>query len=445
MSLIYFDGFDQYVPVTTPSDNSTAESRFSYGGAVPNTLKGVTSDPHPVVISGASAFARIYGDDRVWRVQSIPVTTTTGGAAGIAKATWGVGTNVTGELSSGNGVILNALGPVSALQNITLGYKSKMAVSNPPSTTVFHLLAAFSVQSTFSNENQSFGITLEGGNKVCVRKLYGEPANQRVYQRVFPTGVFEDDVTTLGVCNFVMGTLNSTATLYVPSIEQVPSNTVEVQYTVDGRITVWINNAFVGTTKFIDPTPLLGVQYVGTGTFGYQYYSGGVQNGFIGITDLYLLNGLGTRNTGRLGKVKVVSRSPQTDASVALGRPDTYNTNAEVVSQLPAQTTPSLTGATDGDTDLYGSTAFNFTNEAIIATSVVTTGYKTDPSGNDIAPVLNVTGTNYVGNTNVVPVSNTTMKQEQHIYELNPKTGLPFTKAELDATTFGVTVVSPSV
>ncbi|MNC61891.1 hypothetical protein D3C75_1118620 [compost metagenome] len=125
-------------------------------------------------------------------------------------------------------------------------------------------------------------------------------------------------------------------------------------------------------------------------------------------------------------------------------RPDTSNSNADVAGQVPPLFNPSLIGVKEGDTDLYGSTAFNFTNEAIIATSVTTTGYKTDPTGNDIAPVLSVSGTPYVGNTNVVPISASLMKSEQHIYELNPKTGLPFVKTDLDATTFGVTVVAPA-
>ncbi|MNI53896.1 hypothetical protein D3C73_1087540 [compost metagenome] len=221
------------------------------------------------------------------------------------------------------------------------------------------------------------------------------------------------------------------------------SNTVEVQYTAEGKITVWINNLYVGSTTFADPSITANTQYVACGVYTQQSYGGDTQYGFLGTTDLYVLNGLGTRNTTRLGKVKVVSRSPKTDASVQLTRPDTSNTNADVVSQLPVKIAPSLTGIKEGDTDLYGSTAFNFTNEAIIATSVTTTGYKTDPTGNDIAPVLSVGGTKYVGNTNIVPISNVNMKQEQHIYELNPKTGLPFTKTDLDATTFGVTVVAP--
>ena len=141
--------------------------------------------------------------------------------------------------------------------------------------------------------------------------------------------------------------------------------------------------------------------------------------------------------------MKVVSRAPQADASVQFVRPDTSNSNASVVSQSPVLVTPALIGTKVGDTDLYSSSAFNFTNEAIIATAISTVGYKTDPSGNDIAPVLNVAGTNYRGSANALPISTTLMKQDQHIYELNPKTGLPFTKSELDATTFGVTVIAP--
>jgi len=447
MSLIYFDGMDQYLPVTLP----TSVAKFMVAGTNVSNMTSVAADPTACFMDPTkNIFVRIYGDtDRIWR---IPGTIAPGNNLGGTAIMGYAQTRLDAPYSSlstsyGYGFMLNALKPVSTCTHITAGFKMKVAygsglASFPVGSGL--LLAAFATDSNFTTVATTFGIVYEN-SKLYVRQLTGSDGITSVLSTAFPANTFVDTADGyIGTSNFVCGASSSVAT--TPTLDVLSPNTVEVQYTAAGKISIWINNMFAGTATFANPAPYVGTQYIKTGCLAQAAsFGNGVTNyGFMGVTDVYLLDGLGSRNNNRLGKVKVVSRVPAADAGVQFVRPDTSNSNSSVASQLPPVVNPSLTGTKAGDTDLYSATAFNFTNEAILGTAVTTVGYKTDPSGNNIAPVLNVTGTNYVGNSNVLPISTTLMKTEQYVYEINPKTGQPFTKTDLDATTFGVTVVVPS-
>lgn len=439
MSLIYFDGMDQYVPVPAPSASPVCRSAVVAAA----NITTVPTDPVPfTLINTTCTFVRINGDDRVWRISGRPTAAPNGNFAYYQASNTAP---FSALASTENGLQLNTLQPVSACSSITVGFKMKYASTFAPAFGQGMLLAAFTSDPSFQSIVTTFGVVMEANNRLYIRQLYSAGAIQSTLSKAFPANTFTDSSDGyIGTCNFVYGSANTS--VCIPPIDQLAANTVEVQYTAAGKISVWVNNMFAGTATFVTPVTYVGTQYINIGQHAQapSFGNGSTANTFCGVTDLYLLNGLGTKNNTRLGKVKVVSRLPVADAGVQFVRPDTSNSNASVVSQSPVLVTPALIGSKAGDTDLYSSTAFNFTNEAIIATAITTTGYKTDPSGNDIAPVLNVTGTNYIGNTNTAPISLSLMKSKQHIYELNPKTGLPFTKSELDATTFGVTVVAPS-
>lgn len=446
MALLYFDGYDQYAKITAPP---SAAAPVTFADGLDN-LTTVSTDPSIYTSTSSARFCRIFGEDRVWRTINGGNTNPSYHSIGTftyAQATTGTaGTYSSVAAGPRYGLQLDSQAPLTTNKKLVFGFKNKLSpyASYAPSANDPHLLAAFSTSPNFTDQTTCFGLTLESGN-VYISGLgpitYGYLIN-RSYVVAGNVPVVVGGSALLGPTNFVVGACNLSS--HVPTLDQLASNTVEVEVTVEGKVTCWINNQYVGSVQFVDPARVANIRYVKTGMIQQRYSSNYSSYGFNGITDVYLLNGLGTRNINRLGKVKVVSRLPTTDAAVQFTRPDTSNSNADVAGQVPPLFNPSLIGVKEGDTDLYGSTAFNFTNEAIIATSVTTTGYKTDPTGNDIAPVLSVSGTPYVGNTNVVPISASLMKSEQHIYELNPKTGLPFVKTDLDATTFGVTVVAPA-
>lgn len=450
MSLVYFDGFDQYAKQTAPT---TAAPYVSTVGTFISS--SVATDVVPFLMNANKlTFVKMLDDDHTWIcpswVQAAPNNGTVGsptvGIPGYIFNSEHLGQSL--GLNNQN-LAINALKPISETEHLTIGYKQKLYAnaSQGVSSSRPHLLAAFSTKNDpdFGIYANCFGVTLEG-QSVWVRPV-GRPGvigpQCGAFTGAFPANTFVEQVPG-GVTGILIGTTNYIWTTS-GNLKDLASNTVEIQITKDGKLTVWINNLFVGSLNFTPNSWIGNIQHVKINALP-QFYQPGQNaliNMFIGATDLYVLNGLGTRNNTRLGKVKVVSRLPTTDVSVAFTRPDTQNSNSAVASQVPPANTPSLTGLKEGDTDLYSSGAFAFTNEAIIATAVTTTGFKTDPSGNDIAPVLAVTGTKYVGDNNSVPISQAQMKQKQHIYEVNPKTGLPFTKTDLDATTFGVTVVAP--
>lgn len=444
MALIYFDGYDQYAAV--PAATSTVPVSWVNGL---DNITTVATDPSIYVPTSSARYHKILGESRVWRTQTGSAPAGAPGNNGIYTFTQTGNSPAYSGAAYGNryGVHLDTQATLTVNKKIIIGYKTKVSCYSPytPNAASPHLLAVFST-GAFTDINNGFGLVLEGSQVIVApitNASYGYLVN-----RSGLTGTplsFVGGSPVLGTTNFVWGTNNgNTAT---PPIPDLAYNTVEIELTVEGKLTCWINNLYVGSVQFTDPNRIALIRYLKIGLREQYLTASSAQwtsYGFLGITDVYCMNGLGTRNTTRLGKVKVVSRLPATDSAVQFTRPDTSNTNAEVAAQLPPAFSPSLIGVKEGDTDLYGAPAFDFTNEAIIATSITTTGYKTDPSGNDIAPVLSVSGTKYVGNTNVVPISASQMKTEQYIYEVNPKTGLPFTKSDLDATTFGVTVVAPA-
>lgn len=448
MTLLYFDGFDQYVDVPP----ATAEVTCSYAKGVSNQ-QAVPSDPTVLMnLNNRSDYCRLYGENRVWRIPSVLAN----GSMGSHSYSHDRRSPTYSQSYSPTALLLDSGQPVSQQKKLVIGYKMKHADAQYRyfSSGAYNLpLAVFCSNATMTDSYVTWAVVLGAFNTISIKPLIAGPGTGYTFNELsqtWPTGTFAAGQNpVLGVCNFVYGTVSSElASPTNPPIEQLAANTVEIELTDTGKVTVWINNQFIGSCTFAANSYVRDVRYIRTGLLPSYYFNGSGMtpfNVFSGITDLYLLNGMGTHNTSRLGKVKVLSRKPVSDSSVQFVRPDTANTNAEVAASVPPVFGKSLTGVKVGDTDLYASNAFNFTNEAILGASIVTTGYKTDPSGNDIAPVISVGGSRYVGSTNIVPISASAMKTDQHIFELNPKTNLPFTKSDLDASTFGVTVVAPVV
>lgn len=448
MAILYFDGFDQYAATTEPV--SPALCTVVQGAA---NQSAVATDPAIATPNQYAAYCKIKGEDRVYR--SPWMGTNNFSSLGSNMYSYTLNNPAYSRSDTLYGYTLNALKPLSEHKKLVLGFKIKYAgYSYRPATGWWLPLAVFSATPQFATVGSMWAVCLGQNNVIrlvatSASSSYGYTFNGSSTSVFSPDAFVAGDSGLIGTSNFVTGVAGAAVGINTtPPIDQLAANTVEIEVTDAGKVTVWINNQYVGSNTFANLGYVSNIQYIKTGLIAAYYTSAGgnIQDAtFLGISDMYLLNGLGTRNTTRLGKVRVVTRSPTTDSAVQFQRPETSPTNASVAASVPPTVGKSLIGAKEGDKDIYGSTAFNFTNEAIVATSVTTTGYKTDPSGNDIAPILNVTGTDYVGDTNIVPISSTLMKTEQAIYETNPKTGKAFTKAELDATTFGVTVVAPIV
>lgn len=295
------------------------------------------------------------------------------------------------------------------------------------------------------------------GYKVCLPTQYpGGTTVGQVVGRVFFDKYLVDVMTLPGVNSNILagngtaptsisGALNNGASVTVgPSTWQPGlANTIEIQLDNTGVYTVWVNNLYVGTGN---------AQVKATGDYGGRgiiFFEGGNSVGSVSgaypyyITDFYMLDDQPGGPTTRLGKVKVVTRLPTTDVQAQLTRPSGAPSNASVAASVPPTASNYLTGVADGDTDLYSGNAFNFSNEAIIATALVTSGYKTDVTGNDVAGVLKIGSTVYEGAKLQLAVG-TTYKTGMSIFTTNPATGLKFTKADLDNAPFGVRVKDPN-
>lgn len=221
------------------------------------------------------------------------------------------------------------------------------------------------------------------------------------------------------------------------------ANTVEVSINkTTGVVTVWINNSFVGTTTLAPTVPDYGCVLIFS-EFGSTNSLWQQADSPLFVTDLYAVDDAGAAPTSRLGKVKVVTRLPTGDIQAQFTKPSGAPTNAAVAGQVPISASNYLTGVTAGDTDLYSSGSFSFSNESIVATAVVTSGYKTDAQGNNLQAALKLGGTVYTGPEIVLPVGST-YATKMSIFTTNPATGLKFTKAELDAANFGMRVKDPA-
>lgn len=231
-------------------------------------------------------------------------------------------------------------------------------------------------------------------------------------------------------------------------VAQGAVNTIEVELdTVNNSATLWVNNIFAKTVEAL-PLPLLSVES-GNAQPATLVLGEGVPTTSSAYrpkwfyTDIYAVDGAGDTMNSRLGKVRVHTRMPTADVQAELSRPAEASSNAQVAGQIPPSSNNFLTGVNVDDTDLYSSNPFEFSNEAILATAVSVSAYKTDPAGNDLAPVIKIGETTHELSTLELPVG-TTYGTQLAIVEKNPETGLPFTKNALDSTAFGVRVKAPT-
>ena len=387
MALLYYDGFETYgvVPTSATATGVTASTPLQAMGW---TGVGVTTTTNTNIGRPAAANDP---DSRTWLTS---LGGTRSGNWNAIRQYCGFKTNSTGN-------------------SLTVGFKIVIPSMYPGGTTT----------------GQSIGRLFFDQYIVDVLALNSSNSNILVHTGTPPTSEF--------------GGLSSVGSILGPSTWQVGfANTVEIQLDNTGTYTVWVNNLFVGTGTALVKT---------TGTYGrgFTIYEGGNGTGTVGtpfpyyMTDFYMLDDRPGGPTSRLGKVKVVTRVPTTDVQAQFTRPSGASSNASVAAQIPPSASNYLTGVADGDTDLYSGAAFNFSNEAIIATGMVTSGYKTDVTGNDVAGVIKIGSTVYEGQTLQLSVG-TSYKTGMSIFTTNPATGLKFTKADLDNAPFGVRVKDPN-
>lgn len=404
MSLLYFDGFDTYgvVPESTAITGVSAGPALKAAGWTGNGIDSTTM----LQISRPAAAA--VPEARNWL--------STNGLTGNLTST-GISGRMQYNTTSTNGKVI-------------AGFKVAAGTPYTNTSNFWPFMARVAYGSHFAEVGAYLGSAPGSLNGVYLRtvSIWNDPAIvvDGVCSNVTPTGA---DIIL--------------ASSWVPTAV----NTIEIELdTINNTATLWINNVFVKTMPAL-PNELLQAnpahQQPASLVFGEGHSSPVSYHPRWFYTDVYVVDGAGDSMNSRLGKVRVHTRLPTGDVQAELSKPNGASTNASVAGQVPPSSSNFLTGVNVDDTDLYSSAPFDFSNEAIIATAVSVSAFKTDPAGNNLAPVIQVDGTTHELPAIDLPVG-TTYGSKMSIITTNPATGLPFTKNTLDTTAFGVRVKAPN-
>ncbi len=173
-----------------------------------------------------------------------------------------------------------------------------------------------------------------------------------------------------------------------------------------------------------------------------QYTSGGTSHIPIHVDDSYLLDGVGTYNNQRIGKCTTLTRFPTADFSVQMA-PLSGTTNFPQVNQaVPDGDSTYVQSATAGATDLYTNvTAIPTIDDAAIrAVSIVPAARMLEPDSLSVTAVINVEGTEAVGYRMKLRAGY--FSSQAHIFEVSPKTNLPWTPTEAQNVRFGQRILA---
>lgn len=194
---------------------------------------------------------------------------------------------------------------------------------------------------------------------------------------------------------------------------------------VDGVVVV----SGTGDTKNTANATADRVQLGLTDTFGYAS----------NIDDVYVCDGTGSTHNDFLGDSKAIPGRP-TGAGATTAWTPSAGANWECVDDAAPDDDATYTeSVTPGQVDTFAVPALAATPVAIHGVQVSFNARKTDAGPASVAAVLRSGGVDYVGAT--VPLS-TTYTYVSHIWESDPATGLPWTKAGVDACQVGYKYVA---
>jgi len=168
-----------------------------------------------------------------------------------------------------------------------------------------------------------------------------------------------------------------------------------------------------------------------------QYTSGGTSHTVLHVDDHHLLDGAGQYNNERIGKCTTMTRFPTADSAVGM-TPDSGTTNFSRVNQAAPDGDSSYVSSNKaGTTDLYTNTAsFETVDDAAVrAITVVPSARMVEPDSLSVTAVVDVDGVQATGYRMKLKAS--TYTSMKHIFEVNPKTKLPWSPTEAQNVKFG--------
>lgn len=173
-----------------------------------------------------------------------------------------------------------------------------------------------------------------------------------------------------------------------------------------------------------------------------KYTTGGTVHLVLHVDDHYLLDGVGSYNNQRIGKCTTLARYPTADYSVQMVPDSGANNFSRINQPVPDGDTSYVSSATAGATDLYvNPTAFPTIDDAAVrAVTIVPAARMLEPDSLSVTAVINVEGTEAVGYRMKLKAAQYTA--QAHIFEVSPKTNLPWTPAEAQNVRFGQRILA---
>lgn len=221
----------------------------------------------------------------------------------------------------------------------------------------------------------------------------------------------------------------------VPFIFHIPVwYFVEAEFIINdttGRIRIWIDNALVLDVNGVD-TQATANSFVD----GFRVFA---DNTPWHIDDLYVTNGAGSVNTGRLGPRRIVSPVQNGDGTTNQWTRSTGSTNYTLVDERPPAESDFVETSTPNNIDLYNFAALGLTADGINGVQSSFWAAESGVTERQIRAVHRVGVTNYFGPTlNLLGSS----RYHQSVQEQNPNTAADWTVSDIDNAEFGVQLVS---
>lgn len=206
---------------------------------------------------------------------------------------------------------------------------------------------------------------------------------------------------------------------------------LEIDYTA-GKFRLWMTDANVFEMNlpagFVADFFEIKARWVAGGTAGTLA---------LHVDDLIVIDGAGNFNNQRIGKSYTLTRMPTADAEVQM-TPSTGTVNWQMVSEAtPNLDTNYVTSSTPNAVDFYTNlTAFPTVDEgAVRAVTIVPCVRMLEPDSLSVTAVVKVD--NSVAEGYRMKLKAATYSSQPHIFEVNPKTNLPWTPSEVQNAKFG--------
>lgn len=198
----------------------------------------------------------------------------------------------------------------------------------------------------------------------------------------------------------------------------------------------WLNNELVGTR------PITGQETNLSYWIGFSNLDAvSSQDATIAyFNDFYESDGLTTLNNLRIGKCKVVTRSPKVDAVTEFSRNQGTSNASQVADPVPDGDASFVYANLAGAVDLYTNPdALPYPDAPVLAVAVSVSARKEGPEARSVAPMIQVDGADEIGDR--VNLKVTSYTRGTTVFNANPKTGAAWDGQSAAGARFGQTLV----